>query len=184
MGRPKKNANPDEAKLPELKRQRPIGDTGGRKNSFNNFKGKANTNGFAQNRENCGRKKNNRLIDLVNEFVGDYEPIKPNDIKEMYKALIVMTEKDILRIAEHGDNGKYPIAVRIFAINLVNCLKTGDVKSVVALMEQVAGKAPQEVRIDAEIKTNGIDTSKLSTSELEQLAALIEKCESKEDEQE
>lgn len=145
------------------------------------FKGKRNTNGFDKNPKNCGRKKKNKLTRVLQEILGDTEPVTPSDILDMQKMLMAASELQLLRMVECKDKDRYPVAICALATAMLNAMRVGNHIPIMAIIERVAGRAPQEVKIDANIQHTTLDLSKYSLEELDMMINLIEKGEENSD---
>lgn len=137
---------------------------------------KRNTNGFAQNPQNAGRKKKNKLVEIIEDLMGDVTPVTPNDIMLAQQMLISLSKKQMLNIVDDPDPDKYPVAVVALVNSLLNAMKTGNEKPVMTIIERIAGRAPQEVKFDGNITQQILDFSKVDTKELELLKNIIQKC--------
>lgn len=140
------------------------------------FGDKINTNGFKQNPQNAGRKKStNRFKELIERHLGGGAKVSAQDISDAQLALLSMSEAELLEIIDCKDLDKYPMFVKIIATSQVNSLRTGNVDTSFKLLERVAGKAPQDVTIKADIKQSVLNVGNLSTSELEALNNILDK---------
>lgn len=141
-------------------------------NKIPNMKGKANSNGFAQNPEKAGRPRKNRLESLIASEIG--EPVTPAQLLAANAALLNMSEKELYAIKDCTDKDKYPFYIVIMAETLIKDRKRATADTVFKLLERAAGRAPQHVEVTGEIVTKpNIET--LSPEEKIALLSILDK---------